>query len=93
MPTNHLKVQYKIFLGKYTCACAKLLQVCPTLCDPMGHSPPGFSRKVYWSGLQCPPVEDLPDPGIEPESLISFALAGGFFTTRATWEVHIRGLF
>ena len=26
---------------------------------------------------------DLPDPGIEPMSLISPALAGGFFTT---WE-------
>ena len=23
--------------------CAKLLQSCPTLCDPMDHSPPGFS--------------------------------------------------
>ena len=28
----------------------------------------------------------LPDPGIEPQSLISPALAGGFFTTSATWE-------
>ena len=25
-------------------------------------------------------------PGIEPESLVSPALAGGFFTTSATWE-------
>ena len=29
---------------------------------------------------------DLPDPGIEPEALASSALAGGFFTTGATWE-------
>ena len=29
---------------------------------------------------------DLPDPGIEPSSLESPALAGGFFTTSATWE-------
>ena len=28
---------------------------------------------------------DLPDPGIEPASLPSPALAGGFFTTSATW--------
>ena len=28
---------------------------------------------------------DLPDPGIQPASLTSPALAGGFFTTRATW--------
>ena len=29
---------------------------------------------------------DLPIPGIEPASLTSLALAGGFFTTSATWE-------
>ena len=29
---------------------------------------------------------DLPNPGIELESLMSFALAGGFFITSATWE-------
>ena len=28
----------------------------------------------------------LPDPGTEPQSLSSPALAGGFFTTSATWE-------
>ena len=37
-------------------------------------------------GLPCPLPGDLPDPGIEPASLISLALAGGFFTTSATWE-------
>ena len=36
-----------------------------------------FSRQEYWSGLPCPPLEDLPDPGTE---LASPALAGGFFT-------------
>ena len=41
----------------------------------------GFSRQEYWSGLPCPPPGDLPDPGIEPASLTSPALAGGFFTT------------
>ena len=29
---------------------------------------------------------NLPDPGIEPTSLASPALAGGFFTTSAMWE-------
>ena len=33
-----------------------------------------------------PPPGDIPDPGIEPMSLLSLALAGGFFTTIATWE-------
>ena len=33
----------------------------------------------------CPSPGDLPDPGIEPVSLMSPALAGGFFTTRKPW--------
>ena len=45
-----------------------------------------FSRPEYWSGLLCPPPGALPDLGIEPVSLMSPALAGGFFTTSATWE-------
>ena len=45
-----------------------------------------FSRQEYWSGLPFPPPEDLPDPGIEPASLTSPALAGGFFTSSTTWE-------
>ena len=28
----------------------------------------GFSRQEYWSGLPCPPLGDLPNPGIEPIS-------------------------
>ena len=48
----------------------------------------GFSRQEYWNGLPCPPPGDLPDLGIEPGSLLSSALAGGFFTTSATWEAH-----
>ena len=40
----------------------------------------GFSRQEYWNGLPCPPPGDLPNPGIELTSLMSPALAGGFFT-------------
>ena len=40
----------------------------------------GFSSQEYWSGLPFPPPEDLPDPGIKPTSLVTPALAGGFFT-------------
>ena len=25
----------------------------------------GFSKQEYWSGLSCPPLGDLPDPGIK----------------------------
>ena len=46
----------------------------------------GFSQQEYWSGLPCPPEGDLLHPGIEPVSLTSPALTGGFFTTSATWE-------
>ena len=89
---------------------AKSLQFCPTLCDPMNYSPPGFSvhgilqarilercsfssslymgfsRPEYWRGVPFPPPGNLPDPGIEPESLTSPALAGRFFTTSAALE-------
>ena len=42
-----------------TAAAAKLLQSCPTLCDPIDGSPPGspslgFSRQEHWSGLPFP---------------------------------------
>ena len=49
-----------------------------------------FSRQKYQSGLLCPPPGDLPDPGIETESLTSPALAGRFFTTGATWMGEAR---
>ena len=38
----------------------------------------GFSRKECWSASSCPPPGDLPDPGIEPVSLMSLALGGRF---------------
>ena len=44
----------------------------------------GFSRQGYWSGSPCPPPGHLPNPGIEPVSLMSLALAGEFFTTSTT---------
>ena len=63
----------------------------PTLCIPwtVAHQAPlsvGFSKKEYWSGLPCPSPGDLPNPGIEPSSLMSPALAGRFFTISTTWE-------
>jgi hypothetical protein len=41
----------------------------------------GFSRQEHWSGLPFSLPGDLPDPGIEPKSLTSPALAGRFFAT------------
>ena len=39
------------------------------------------SRQDYRSRLPFPTPGDLPNPGMEPESLVSPVLAGGFFTT------------
>ena len=39
----------------------------------------GFPRQEYWSGVPFPTSGGLPDPGIEPKSLASPALAGRFF--------------
>ena len=57
-----------------------------TVCDRMDCSlqaplSKGFSRQEYWSRMPFPTLEDLPDPGIKPESLGSPALPGEFFTT------------
>ena len=53
------------------CVCAKPLQSCLTLCDPMDCSPPDSSvhgilqaRILEW--VACPPPGDLPDPRMEP---------------------------
>ena len=47
----------------------------------------GFSRQEYWSGLPG----DLPDPGVEPMSLASPALAGDFFTTEPPGKPYLQG--
>ena len=41
----------------------------------------GSPRQEYWIGLPFPSPEDLPNPGIEPMSLGSPALASRFLTT------------
>ena len=66
--------------------CAKSLQLYPTLqrrdCNPQGSSAHEiFQAILEW--IAKPPPEDFPDPGIEPMSLRSPALADGFFNTRA----------
>ena len=76
------------------CACVLLLQSCLTLCDPMDCSLPGspvhgiLQPRILESGWPFPPPGDLPDPGMEPVSLTSPALEGGFFTTSANWEAQ-----
>ena len=83
---------YRIFVCMYMCA--KLLQSCLTLCDPIHYRPPGspvheISKQEYLGGFSRPPLGDLPNPAIKLTSLMSPALAGGFFTTSTKWEARI----
>ena len=43
----------------------------------------GFFRQEYWSELPCPPPGDLYNPGIQPMSPVSHAVAGRIFTTES----------
>ena len=54
--------------GVQTCVCVQLLQPCPTplTLRTVARQPPlcmRFSRQEHWSGLPCPPLEDLPNQG------------------------------
>ena len=60
----------RLFASLWTVACQAPLSM-------------GYSRQEHWSGLLCPPPGD-PHSGIKPASPASPALAGSFFTTRAT---------
>ena len=78
----------------YVCLHVKLLQSCPTLCNPMNCSPPGSSvheifQERIWEWDPWPLPGDLPNPGTEPMSLTSPALAGGFYIRSTIWEVPI----
>ena len=48
----------------------------------------GILQARILRGLLCPPPGDLPHPGIELVSLLSPALAGGFFITSTNWEAQ-----
>ena len=81
------------------CACAhtQLFSHVQLIVAPrtVAHQAPlsmGFSRQEYCSGVSFPTPGDLPHPLIKFVSLLSPALAGGFFTTSATWEAHLYSL-
>ena len=48
----------------------------------------GFLSQEHWSGPLCPLPGGLPDPGMEPNSLMSTALANRFFTISTIWEAY-----
>ena len=60
-------------------------RLCPTLCCPMVvalQAPLSieFSRQEYWNGLPFPTPGHLPNPEMEPASLVPPALTGRFST-------------
>ena len=59
-------------------------------CSLPGSSVRGISYARILEGLPFPSPGDFPDPGIKPTSLTPPALAGGFFTTSATWETRLQ---
>ena len=69
------------FCSQQSCVQLHLTLCNPLDCSPSGSSVHGIFKQEYWSGLPFPTPGDLPDPGIEPTSPASSALAGGFFTT------------
>ena len=73
----------------WLCMCVQSPQSWSVLYDLMNHSLSGSSvhgilqaRILEW--LSFPPPGDLPHPGIDPASLMSPALAGGFFVISTT---------
>ena len=73
----------------------------PMDCSPPGSSVHGILQarilervaipfcREYWSGLPYPPPGDLPNPRIEPTSLISPALSDKALYHCTTWEAPI----
>ena len=55
-------------------------------CSPLVSYVHGILQARILEWVAMPSLGDLPNPGIEPSSLTSPALASGFFTTSATWE-------
>ena len=69
-------------------------QSCPALSAPwtvarLALPSMGFSRQQHWNGLSFSTPGDCSNPEMEPVSLASPSLAGGFFTPSASWEAHL----
>ena len=66
------------------CVCVHVsrAQLLATLWTVLHQAPPSMEQVAISF------FRDLPDPGIEPASLKSPALAGGLLTTSTPWEAH-----
>ena len=95
-PEKYVYIYIYIHLFIYACMCA-WLQSGPTFCNPMDSSLPSSSvhgilqaRILEWVAM--PSSRESSSTVIEPASLMSPVLVGGYFTTSATWEaiyIHI----
>ena len=66
----------------YICIVCMHVQLCDAMdCSPSGSSVHEIPKGRILGLIVMPSCRDLPDPGIEPMSLKSLALAGWFFTT------------
>ena len=78
-------------------AAAKLLQSCPTLCDPIDGSPPGspipgILQARNWSGLPFPSPGSLATPGTElssPALQVDSLLTEVLEKPHDTWINHL----
>ena len=59
-------------------------------CQALWDSVPGILQAKYWSGSPCSFPGALPSPRDQTHTSVSSALAGGFLTTRATWEALLK---
>ena len=62
--------------------------ILPNKAGLLSHCSRFVELRPMHASLIFPLLGDLPNAGIEPMSLISPALAGGFFTTSTTWEAQ-----
>ena len=99
---GHKAVLFAIYINYFHSSALKILMCCSvliciscvqlfaTLWTVARQAPlsMGFFRQEHWSELPCHPPGDLPNPGIQPESLTSPVLTGRFLTTSATWEAQ-----
>ena len=72
---EHLKIALHCKSTKLSCFSHVQLFAIPWTVARQARLSMGFSRQEHWSGLPFPPPGNLPDPGIEPASLMSPALA------------------
>ena len=89
LPRKPLHQLYRSLASPRACLLSRFnhvrLSASPWTVARQGPLSMGFSRQEHWSGLLCPPPGKLPNPGVEPSSLMSPALVGRFFTTSGTW--------